>query len=197
MKSLALLVAIAVVAALALPAGATSPPRKEITRLKRQVAVLQAKVKRLETENRQLVEAGVASLRRQHALTRRIAAVDPCPITHPNGSQPPGSTFGAEFHGNGALWVGMPFSNVVIAAPSADGSIVEKFGWWREVSGRLRIEGRRLDGPAPPLRASVPEGYGDSGFQSSGVVFPAEGCWEVTGRVTDASLTFVTLALAA
>jgi hypothetical protein len=42
----------------------------------------------------------------------------------------------------------------------------------------------------------VPDGYGDSGFQSSGITLPSEGCWQVTGRVGDASLTFVTLVLA-
>ncbi len=47
--------------------------------------------------------------------------------------------------------------------------------------------------PAPPLRADIPEGYGLSGFQASGVIFPTEGCWEVTGRVGNVSLTFVTL----
>jgi outer membrane murein-binding lipoprotein Lpp len=196
MKSLTLLVAVTIVAALALPAGASSPPQKKIERLERRVAALQAKVRRLASENGQLARSLGLEHRRQLALARRVAAVDPCPITRPNGSVPPGSTFGAEFHGNGALWVGLPPANVVVREPEADGSISDKFGWWRAVSGQLRIEGRRLDGTAPPLRAGVPDGYGDSGFQSSGIIFPTEGCWEVTGRVGDASLTFVTLALA-
>jgi hypothetical protein len=71
-----------------------------------------------------------------------------------------------------------------------------KFGWWRGEAGALRIEGRRLDAPAP-LAARIPEGYGDAGFQASGILFPTQGCWEVTGRVGGASLTFVTLVLAA
>jgi hypothetical protein len=182
---------------LALPAGAAAPPRKEIARLKRQVVALQANVRRLEAENTALARANASALRRERALSRHVAAVDPCPITHPNGSRPPGSTFGAEFHGNGAIWVGVWPSNVVVTERDPAGSIEAKFGWWRGVVGRLRIEGRRLDGAAPPLRASVPNGYGDTGFQSSGIVFPSEGCWEVTGRVGEASLTFVTLVLAA
>jgi hypothetical protein len=36
-----------------------------------------------------------------------------------------------------------------------------KFGWRRSVSGQLRIEGRRIDAVAPPLRAEVPGGYRD------------------------------------
>jgi hypothetical protein len=67
-----------------------------------------------------------------------------------------------------------------------------KFVWWRGVKGQLSIEGRRLDADAPPLRASIPDGYGDSGVQASALIFPTEGCWEVTGRVGDAALTFIT-----
>ena len=94
------------------------------------------------------------------------------------------------------MWVGLWRSNVVVQDPRSDGSIDAKFGWWRGAVGTLRIEGRRLDGPAPPLRANIPTGYGDSGFQAAGIIFPTTGCWEVTGRVGDASLTFVTLVIA-
>jgi len=73
-----------------------------------------------------------------------------------------------------------------------DGSLRMKFFWWRGVHGALTIEGKRLDAPALPLRSQIPEGYGDIGFQASGLIFPTEGCWQVTGRVGDASLTFVT-----
>jgi hypothetical protein len=34
--------------------------------------------------------------------------------------------------------------------------------------------------------------YGDIGFQPSYLIFSTPGCWEVTGRVGEASLTFVT-----
>lgn len=59
--------------------------------------------------------------------------------------------------------------------------------------GPLAIEGRRLDGSAGPLRAHIPKGYGDVGFQVTGILFAGPGCWEVTGRVGDATLSFVTL----
>lgn len=56
------------------------------------------------------------------------------------------------------------------------------------------VEGRRLDAPAPPAQGFYStEGYGDIGFQAGGILFPSEGCWEISGRVADASLTFVTL----
>lgn len=177
----------------ALPAGATSPPKG----LKHQVAVLKAKVRRLQADNKLLADLNAAALRRELALKRHVAGVDPCPITRPNGSRPPGSTFGSEFHGNGSIWVGVWDANVVVWKADAEGSVTAKFGWWRGVPGALRIEGRRLDGAAPPLVGHVPAGYGDSGFQASGITFPTDGCWRVTGHVGEASLTFVTLVLAA
>jgi len=74
-----------------------------------------------------------------------------------------------------------------------DGSLSMKFGWWRGTPGKLTIEGKRLDAPALPLRAWIPEGYGDIGFQATMLIFPTVGCWEVTGEVGNSkSLTFVT-----
>jgi hypothetical protein len=75
-----------------------------------------------------------------------------------------------------------------------DGSLAMKFGWTRgeDLRGKLKIHGRRLDAPAPPLRADIPDGYGDTGFQATALIFPTEGCWEVTGEVADTRVTFVT-----
>jgi len=69
-----------------------------------------------------------------------------------------------------------------------------KFGWTRGegVRGKLKIHGRRLDAAAPPLRARIPDGYGETGFQATALIFPTEGCWEVTGEVGETRLTFVT-----
>ena len=127
----------------------------------------------------------------------------PCPVTAPNGSPPPGELPSDAYHGNGSLWTGLWPGGEIVFKPdgpgfvSPDGSLEMKFPWWRgdETVGLLSIEGRRLDLPAPPLRAHIPEGYGESGFQASVLIFPTEGCWEVTGRVGDASLTFVTLVI--
>jgi hypothetical protein len=45
-----------------------------------------------------------------------------------------------------------------------DGSIHLKFGWWRGVSGRLSIHGRRLDASAPLLGLRFSDGYRDHGL---------------------------------
>jgi hypothetical protein len=118
-----------------------------------------------------------------------------CPVTRPNGATPPGVGEQAGVnHGNTKLWTALWPGGVIKADPDYvdnDGRIHMKFGWWRGVSGRLSIQGRRLDAPAPPQRAEDSDGYGDRGFQASGVIFPTEGCWEITGQVAAARLTFV------
>ncbi len=129
-----------------------------------------------------------------------LADAEDCAVTRP-GAGPPGVSpdlfFGSgAAHGNGQLWVGGLWPDGVIVADARfvdeDGAVGMKFGWWRESAGELTITGRRLDGPAPPARGEVPSGYGSLGFQASGVIFPTEGCWEVTGTVAGTSLTFVT-----
>jgi hypothetical protein len=72
-----------------------------------------------------------------------------------------------------------------------DGSLQVKVGWIRGVKGKLTVQGRRLDAHGSSLRAWIPEGYGDIGFQATGVIFPTPGCWEVTGKVQETRLTFV------
>jgi hypothetical protein len=133
------------------------------------------------------------------ASPRTIADAESCPVTTP-GKAPAeigDRLFGSAYaFGNSDLWVGGLGPDGVIPADSrfveSDGSIGWKLGWWRIASGTLTITGRRLDAPAPPLRASVPDGYGPQGFQASGVYFSTEGCWEVTGTVASSELTFVT-----
>ena len=103
-----------------------------------------------------------------------------------------------ESYGNDALRVSLwPEGTVVFHSGGPgfvlpDGSLSMKFGWWRHARGKLTIKGKRLDSPAPPIRADIPEGYGDRGFQATAIIFPTEGCWELTGKVGTATLTFVT-----
>lgn len=136
----------------------------------------------------------------QPAVVGGRLAEPSCPVTTPNGSTPEGQS--GFNHGNGVLWVNLWWPSGEILAGTApdgsiaatiqpDGSIYAKIGWWRGISGRLSIEGSRIDGYSRPLRAEVSDGYGPHGFQPSGLTFPAEGCWRITGRLADASLTFV------
>jgi hypothetical protein len=101
------------------------------------------------------------------------------------------------YYGNEAIWLPLP-----------DGGVVTKLDWkfptFTLQSGTLRIEGRRIDAPAPPAAGSVAPGFidvpvppapgfPDSAFQSTVVRFPTPGCWEVVYRLGDAALTFVVL----
>lgn len=120
-----------------------------------------------------------------------------CPITNPNSFMPPGELPSANRHGNDALWTSLWPEGKILVQPQqveTDGSLGMKFPWWRGPGGqgRLVVEGRRLDAPAPPLQAHIPDGYGESGFQSTALYFPSDGCWEITGKAGNAILTFVT-----
>jgi hypothetical protein len=66
-----------------------------------------------------------------------------------------------------------------------------KIPWWRAIRGHLTVRGKRLDAPHEHLEAKIPQGYGETGFQPSLLKFSSEGCWEITGSVGEAALTFV------
>jgi hypothetical protein len=65
-----------------------------------------------------------------------------------------------------------------------------KVGWFRPTGAVLEITGNRLDGQSLPLDAHVPCCY-PTRFQATGLIFPAEGCWEVTAKAEDSELSFV------
>lgn len=129
-----------------------------------------------------------------------------CPVTLPvpeeqipeaaarpiNGgfSGPPGVSPTLTMYGNDAIWVTLP-PDGIMRVSAIDGRLGQKIGWVRLIEGDLTIAGRRLDGPAPPVEAHVPSGYGPRGFQASGVIFPSEGCWEITGHIRGRELRFV------
>lgn len=99
--------------------------------------------------------------------------------------------------GNGRLWTVLWPNGLVFVPPdtiSPDGSLGMKFPWWRaaDVHGALHIHGHELM-LGLPVRADIPDGYGDTGFQASGIIFPVEGCYEVVGEAGGVELIFVTL----
>jgi hypothetical protein len=116
---------------------------------------------------------------------------------------PPGTSAGdvvpgTSVYGNGKLLVTLTVNGVIVASRDEvrpDGSIWWKFPWWRQVHGDLTITGRRLDAPSPPPKPHIPNGYGDFGFQASGVILPSEGCWRITGKIDHTSISFVNLVI--
>lgn len=101
-------------------------------------------------------------------------------------------------YGSDTLKAVLPADGKFVFAPGGpgfvdqDGALGTKLAWERRKRGRLFVGGRRLDGPAPPARAYIYDRR-ESGFQPTYLVFPRPGCWEITGSVADASLTFVVL----
>lgn len=122
-----------------------------------------------------------------------------CPVTLPNHVvQPP---FGISRklgyrHAQIAveLW---PFGVTLVNKRDVmpDGLLGVKVGWYRYGRGRLRITATRFDKPGHVKRTRVPPGYGRTGFQSSAIYFPSEGCWKVTATVGHSHLTYVTVVL--
>ena len=114
-------------------------------------------------------------------------ATGSCPVTLRQG----------DAYGNDALQTFLPPDGKLVFQPGGagfvdhDGALGIKYGWERLVTGALSVGGRRLDGKAGPARAYISDGYGDTGFQPIYLVFPTPGCWEITGRVGEAKLTFV------
>jgi hypothetical protein len=134
-------------------------------------------------------------------VAARLDNAKHCPVTIANGKAPPGEQPASLHHGNGALWTVLPPGGIDRGGtPEPDGSTSQKYPWWTVgTEGDLAIEGRRVDASAPPLRARINSGVPDTpfatvaggSFWSSGIYFPIEGCWQVTGRVGRTSLTFV------
>jgi len=150
------------------------------------------------------LEAGSNRTARSESSRSEVkSAAKSCPVTLPRKAPVEARTlFGACCaHWNGHLFVGGLWPNgTVVVRPNGpgsvepDGSLSMKFGWYRGegLHGKLTIHGKRLDAAAPPLRASIPDGYLDTGFQSTAIIFPTEGCWQVAGEIGDTRLTFVT-----
>ncbi len=129
----------------------------------------------------------------------RIETTQSCPVTLPNANRPPGQPRTVPWYGNGLLWAGVASDGVYAVSPdrvAADGSIGNKLLWvttppWRAPT----VSGERLDSSAPPLRALGANrgSFSDAANPSfmTPVVFAAAGCWRVSARLGDVSLTYV------
>ena len=120
-----------------------------------------------------------------------------CPVTAPNHRSMGIVPEGSHWYANGAIGTGLWAGGKVVFRPGKagkilpDGSLQMKF-LWAKPPGSMSIEGKRLDAEAPPMRASIDHSHDADRFQPSYLTFPEPGCWEVTARVGDSRLTFVT-----
>lgn len=135
------------------------------------------------------------------------SAVAKCPVSLPNLEESPNEYYISTDTGYANLertmFIGLWPGGKVFFCPDcagslpADGSLGMKFWFYRTVPGEIVIEGRQLDQTASPAHLATlrgPEdGYGVTGFHPAGLKFPSQGCWEVTARIGDAEMTFVTL----
>lgn len=138
-----------------------------------------------------------------------VPAPDSCPVTKP-GDQPFVPPYGypkklskdSFWYGTDRLWISLPANGAWRLGHYApkDPSFRQKIMWWRQglqprtdLRASFKIDGRRLDSDAPPLRSDPPLGVSGSNpvFIMSGINFPTSGCWEVTGRYDQDALTFV------
>lgn len=125
------------------------------------------------------------------ATAPKEEAISSCAVTQPILDEPPADPLADPFgfgewivNADRSIWVRLPPDGVWRASG-------EKIIWIRPAGNTLTISGQRLDGAAPPLRADIPCCY-TTGFQVTGLYFPAEGCWAVTASAGAHQLHFVT-----
>lgn len=132
-----------------------------------------------------------------------------CPVTQPQDPPftppppyPPDAPYPDEFwYGTDALWTMLRADGRWWHLPRTEAGYAQKVFWWREgynwreePQPELTVTGQRLDGPAPPLRASRATNAFHPSFGSAmlvGVDIPTLGCWEITGRYGGHELSFV------
>ena len=138
------------------------------------------------------VQTGPRVSRFRHRMGLRVrmpSATETCPVT------------GEGRYGNGFLSVLLPADGVLVARRDPDGTLFQKLGWQphRPFLDSLTVRGERLDAPGEMRVIAVRWGYASNGVGSwaSAVDFPSEGCWRITGRVGDISLSYVVKVVAA
>jgi len=72
----------------------------------------------------------------------------------------------------------------------------EGYSWAEEPRPKIKVTGKRIDGPSPPL--ALPQGPATHAIMDAhhgailtGVYLPAPGCWEITGDYEGTKLRFV------
>jgi hypothetical protein len=129
----------------------------------------------------------VSRFRRWMGLSLRLPAPSvSCPVTKGQ-------------YGNGFLSVDWADDGVLTMPREPDGTFFNKLGWLPKKgwSGSLTVRGERLDAPGRLRVLQVNWGHvyvggvRGRGSWMSAVKFPSEGCWRITGRVRDITLSYV------
>lgn len=152
-------------------------------------------------DGRAVFDADGAPLRLESIVTApcSVTLPTPTPLTPPPTAKTgpnPDLVFsagpGSFLYGNDDLIVMLPNDGILHPSDTSRGLVGGvKFPWWRIAHGTLVIATQRLDAVSVPLSADVPSGYGDTGFQVSGLRFPSPGCWQVSGTIDGKTLAFV------
>ena len=153
-----------------------------------------------------------AVLAQQSGITKPEGVPETCPVTKPYQTSRfvPPPPYGANA-GNGRFWFGtdrrwtnLPKNGILHGDPddatSSHPTISEKVFWWRqgyearvEPRPKLKVTGKRLDSPAPPLEVSPTTNAFMQHIPAIlvGIGFPTIGCWHITGRYKDDEVTYV------
>lgn len=130
-----------------------------------------------------------------------------CPVTIPADFRPPAESDPFEddelIHYDNGIWVTIPEDGVLelsadqeVAFGPLQGWRTETVTWLRDegVEGFVIVSGERLDAESeftPQTPLSPQRQYVQIGFVQTGIAFPSEGCWEVTGFVGKNEITWV------
>ena len=104
---------------------------------------------------------------------------------------------GEFWYGTPRLWTSLPPEGTWIGLPYQDGAYSQKVFWWSQNydwKSPLTVTGVRIDGSAPPLRATTATNAFAEDIGSAilvGIGIPAAGCWEITGHLKEVKLSFV------
>ena len=149
-----------------------------------------------------IAATGLGQIHPDDPSTCPVTIPDP-PFVPPKGfvSRPP-AYYGAAWYGTAHLWTmldkrGERWHDLPV---DADGYGQKTF-WWSadwpaadELEPAIRVSGRRLDGPAPPLTSLFPGTNASADFGTAmvvGVGVPTAGCWELNARYRETSLSVV------
>ena len=144
-------------------------------------------------------------------LVPNLAAEDACPVTTPSNpffvppapyppSAPQVSSPQVSFwYGTNALWTSLPVSGVWRLARQDNGGYLNKlflwqqgYDWRKEPRPDIIVVLRRLDRNTPSITSrGGTNAFLDHPAMLTGVLFPTEGCWEITSLHDGHKLTFV------